>query len=362
MINVFKKKFVFPILFLFILVLTSCLAYEQTPPGVIIPTQTSTVALPTITTTLPKTLSATITPRPATPTETSTPPNVPTFTLVPVTITSKLHPSPSPTTTVTKRELTPDGAWETYESPNGVWTAKIFPHDGDTTFETRISNSTKSVKWVVRLTSDEITKISSSTKGILRPRHWSNDGKYVYLAVSSWGDGPVFFCEGIQLRKFELLTGKFIDFHTEIQGCFDYSFSPDDGQLAYIVQFQKPLVLHILNIQTENEQQITISEKYDQAGCLIWSPDQNQLIFTKGTADPKLQFSVAKINLRNSSQVEILPDTRQLPGISEEIALIEAVEWNKEDTVIFVDRVNEQLSWLLDLKTNQIFPNQLPSE
>ena len=271
----------------------------------------------------------------AKPTETFTPPpsKTPKPSLTPTLKPVLLQPSVDdnlllsltpPILRVTATAITPiatwDGAIATYISPDKKWIAKLY--DDYPLDKTEIVSADSLTTWTVQYSEEELMRLDLSGIDVtFRPRHWSIDGRYVYLSASISGDGPNYFCDGFILHKLDLLTGELTAFHPNQLAhpfsCYDFSFSPDETWFSYFEEFETPLILHLRNLKTGAKKQIPLDVQLAQASSSLWSPKENKLVFTGCTQFMSYKgecwfFSLIQIDLNDLSIKTLIPNANHL--------------------------------------------------
>ena len=169
--------------------------------------------------------------------------------------------------------------------------------------------------------------------GKIKPKYWSNDGKYLYFFPFFGGDGGcVFYAEGQALFRLDLESGKYSEvlLPTENSSYYNFSFSNDEKYLGYFEVWQKYPILNLLNLTTNKHQEIPLGEKYSGAGYLIWSQDDNQVLFSARSGDEceSMVYYLVTLNLENQIQKIVFEGDKEkyfpVKWIDENLILVEA--------------------------------------
>lgn len=123
---------------------------------------------------------------------------------------------------------------------------------------------------------------TSGKYGMLDPVRWTEDGLDLYLSELTSVEGPMLdFFDDSGLLRFNLVTGE----TKEILpiGYYAFAFSVSD-RLAYIYRgYQPPQFLNILDLSTGQEQRFSLGSTYCGIGHLMWSPQEDRIIYTAAT-------------------------------------------------------------------------------
>jgi Tol biopolymer transport system component len=170
-------------------------------------------------------------------------------------------------------------------------------------------------------------------------RRWTQDGNYVYLEPHfCCADGPSFY-NGWGLIKLDLRTG---EYKTILQPSFSdtaysFSISPDDRFLVYVSSRQNQLV-HILDLENDNEQTIKFKVRYTDIGDFVWTPDGSEILMVaglEGWRDQKGGFSIFLYNTKQDSvRVLVNDDKRQLDPPVSDYEYDRKSLWLTDETII----------------------------
>ncbi len=146
--------------------------------------------------------------------------------------------------------------------------------------------------------------------GRLMPVHFSDDHQSLYFSPYLVGDGgcPAYGWN-YGLFKINLKTGAIVDqISPEENAGFNFAFSNDDTYLAYLYSNLKLPSLHIQDLKNNIMTVIPIDGAYSEAGAMIWSPDNDHLIFSATTGEEcfNMDYYVVSMDLKNFDQKVII--------------------------------------------------------
>jgi dipeptidyl aminopeptidase/acylaminoacyl peptidase len=226
-------------------------------------------------------------------------------------------------------------------SPNQAWVV------GWRNDDTWVVSSDLSSKWVISYGKYYGEKHSSGD-GYIVPIHWTQNEKYLYLTIQCPCSGPIYFDYNQGLVRLDLATGRLAEaLPSPGHSGYSISFSPNGDYLAYIYQGHEPLFVSIVNMMNGEIESLKLSERYNQAGMINWSPDGSRIILAQAIVDYMGDsgfldlFSLAVINLRYGSVQDIVMDSKQI---------LYPLTWISEDEVEIKD--GEGKRWILDTKDN----------
>jgi hypothetical protein len=191
--------------------------------------------------------------------------------------------------------------------------------------------------------------------GNLRVTHWSADSRYVYLSpLPCCMDGCLDYIHGMALLRLDTLTGK-VTFTLQSGGdlkFYNVSFSKDDQYMAYFRLWLDHPILNIQNLITGKDQHIPLGEQFSDAGYVVWSPDQNRVVFSarSGEECADMIYYVVMVNLADLSQTII----------SEGVGLrYYPVDWLEDNRIILMyGHYGDYYTY--DLGTGEITPFEMP--
>jgi len=192
--------------------------------------------------------------------------------------------------------------------------------------------------------------------GKLKPKHWSIDGKYLYFSPFFGGDGGcVYYAEGQALLRLDLLSGKYSEVlsPTENSSYFNFSFSNDEKYLGYFEVWQEHPILNLLDFTTNKHQEIPLGEKYSGAGSIVWSPDNNQVLFSARSGDEceSMVYYLVALNLKDHAQKVVFEGNQEkyFP-----------VKWVDENLILIEAGFSEKYSYM-SISTGEILPYNEPA-
>lgn len=150
---------------------------------------------------------------------------------------------------------------------------------------TQIIKTDLSQTWTIQHNSFDYSTINRPD-AYLSPFRWTGDGKYLYLFPRSY-PGPSGFPQSVflythihSLYRINLETGEFKLFLKRDQ-FHALAFSPNEQFLVYS-EYHNPDIIHIINMETENNLQIKLNENIIGAGAFVWAPDSTKVVFFTG--------------------------------------------------------------------------------
>jgi hypothetical protein len=236
--------------------------------------------------------------------------------------------------------LSPDGHWVAY----GDWMK---------TGVVRISDGKEWSLSYVELYGQSVGSID----GYLFADHWTQDGRFLYLAVLPQFDGCRFFVDGAMLLRLNLETGAVTEVLPRGSNWFvfyAFSFAPNDSRLAYIQDSQAPLAINLVHMATGTRTEIALGTMYSSAGSMLWSPDGQRLALAAtvgavscGNDD---RFAVAVLAL-DGHVVEVVPPSN---------LWLDPVTWVDEGTLLLNQRRDGDAYWSLDLDSGVMVEAEPP--
>jgi hypothetical protein len=239
-------------------------------------------------------------------------------------------------------------------SPDGQWFAESCQRETrDGPGYIKVLNIYKKREWRVDF---DMTRYGND--GCLYIVHWSNDGKFLYVAPSPMIDSiDLIYPDGIALLRLNLFTGQI----NEILSKNLYAFSFSAGnKLAYVSDpFRSPQKLNILDLHTWNVRQFILSG-YCSVGGMLWDPTEEQIVFEASqcndTSDPyhATSFMLVLVNLEDGSQKQLWASEKRLPG---------PLVW-KADSPVYANweiaEFYDKKCWSLNLGTRELLPAPCP--
>ena len=146
--------------------------------------------------------------------------------------------------------------------------------------------------------------------GELYPAHWSNDGRFLYVAVIKQMDGRgVIFINANILLRLNLLTGEMTEILSD--GIHVFAFSNND-KMAYLTDKG----INIIDVVTWKSSLYPIDTHYCIIGDLLWSPNEDKIIYQAWVCNENYDYSsynLFLLNLNNGSSNKIISSTELLP-------------------------------------------------
>ncbi len=270
------------------------------------------------------------------PAQTDTPPT-PTneITATSVTGAPTMTVSPSPTDSPTRTPAvkathafpTPAGSFSEIPSPDGKWVVFVRSKD------LKVIQAGGSPTWTL--------DYKQWTANYLRVMSWSGDGRYLYfLAQRFVREGIVAFVDGFTLERLELDSGKIKEILPAAFYTYSISISPDSSLLAYIFQGKDPMEVHLLNLNSGDEEVVKLERGQLFGGKMLWSVDQKTLVFTAANADKNPLYSLVKIDVSSASGSVLVKSDRRF---------LTPTRWGPDGRVLVTEQ--NRAYWWLDLKT-----------
>jgi hypothetical protein len=242
------------------------------------------------------------------------------------------------------RNYSPDGNWIAVECSNyglGVYSA-----------------DDHSKAWFFSYYDDFANKYGSNIHdGHLRVKHWSTNGQYLYIMPFFGGDGgcPAYY-EGQALLSIELSTGEISDIvsPSDFWSYYNFSFSNDEELISYFETWLEHPVLKIRSFDKQIE--IPIGNNYSGAGDLIWSQDNNQVLFSakSGEECENLKYYLIVLNLKDRSQKVVLE--------GEDADKYQPIQWINENQVMLADYdYSTEIYYSLNLTTGEVSEYSQPA-
>jgi Tol biopolymer transport system component len=191
------------------------------------------------------------------------------------------------------------------------------------------------------------------------PRHWSKDGRYLYLSIRPCclDGGCSKYGGGESLVRLDLTNGR-VTFTLHPGGddrlrLYTFSFSDDDRYLAYLRTWLEHPILNIQDLVTGEEVHIPLGEQFDEAGGVVWSPDKSRIVFSARTGEDcdNMVNYLVMMKLEDQSQTILLESTTDD---------YTPVEWTEENEIMLY--LGYGIGYgVLDLATYEITPYLTPT-
>lgn len=163
-----------------------------------------------------------------------------------------------------------------------MWTPGVVDYG---TRYTQLVKSDLSKTWTIQHSTFDYS-IIDRPDALMTPFRWTADGKFLYFYPRYYPGGSGFpqsaflYTHINSLYRINLETGEFELFLKRDQfGAL--AFSPNDQFLAYS-EYDKPNIIHIKNMETNEDSQIEIQEDFVATGAFIWHPDSAKVVFFAG--------------------------------------------------------------------------------
>jgi Tol biopolymer transport system component len=121
------------------------------------------------------------------------------------------------------------------------------------------------------------------------------------------------------LLRLNLKTGDFKTILPDQPGAYAFALSPDDQLLVYSTS-EKPELIHVVNMDSGDEQQIVIENGIGVSGRFVWDPTSTKVVFATGFGpggdEPRDDISSTSIYILTISYMHAQPivyqDSREL--------------------------------------------------
>jgi hypothetical protein len=185
--------------------------------------------------------------------------------------------------------------------------------------------------------------------GLLRPIHFSKSEGYFYFSPSQSWDGCPMYEINYALYKLDLKTGGISNqVSPEDKVGFNFAFSEDDKYLAYIASNLKSPSLYIQDLKKDTKKIISINGAYSEVGYMVWSPNNDQLVFSARSGEDcfELDYYVVSLDLKNFDQKVIIH--------GKELTLF-PVKWIDDEHILVLRNFNPEYS-ILNINTGKLEP------
>ena len=268
-------------------------------------------------------------------------------------------PTPSPTSALAAAcntapaTVSPDGKWVFCDARNS------------SSFSAPYALSTRGQRWNI---SFKQIAGGSPVYDDNRVLVWTPDDRYVYILLNGKATSAGrFFYAGGDIYRMDLSSGAIKDL-VPIEGMpfeshfYDLSVSPDGKRLAYVDQWQTPLMLDLLDLPADTRTEIKLADTKVgndhpvSAGELDWTPDGKKLIYKQITDNQPLNqcdyvYSILIMDLGNQSIRTVIGD--QSVGLCNG----EPVEYHVlhvENQAILLE--HNGTMWRYDIASNKLEP------
>jgi hypothetical protein len=237
--------------------------------------------------------------------------------------------------------------WNSSFSPVGPWGAVLC--EGDPLL-TRVYRLDINVMW--RLPAYTLEFAAASERAMLKPFHWSPDGKYLYLAalICCQPESTAGFEDGYSLMRLDLTSGVLVPVLGPLhqRDGFALSFSPGDRYLSYVAPGEIVLV-HIVDLLKGGDNIVHLKARYWDAGRFSWSPDGRKLLITAampGWTTGEGGFSILLYDLPNQKLRLLVDNDLRQPAPA-------SPQWLNEEEVPLVSLATGA-QMMLNVSTQQI--------
>lgn len=147
--------------------------------------------------------------------------------------------------------------------------------------------------------------------GQVQPKHWSQDGRYLYFVPFFYGDGGcAIYYQAQGLFRLDLSSRKYTELLAPDENGFTYniSFSGDDKYLGYIETWTEHPILVLNDLVTQTRMEIPLGNQYSGAGNFVWSQDHTQALFSARSGKDCLDMTyyLVLLNMNDFEQKVIL--------------------------------------------------------
>ena len=190
-------------------------------------------------------------------------------------------------------------------------------------------------------------------QAIYKPLTWSPDGHYLYLGLTSGGDGGglwSYFLGSMKLLRVNLGTGELSLF---IDKSAYYSFSPDFQSVAYIPYVGEEsgdsLAVYVRDLTVSSEFNFKLEHKYKYAGGIQWEPDGSGFYFVALTS-AEMAASLSRLMQVNVHSQDLFLLVDDLP------AIIIRLSWRSEGLLELHDELSEVTFFYNEVDRQMITP------
>jgi hypothetical protein len=184
---------------------------------------------------------------------------------------------------------------------------------------------------------------------MIRPAHWSKDGKYLYVISEDTGSGCCWIGWDVLIVRLNLESGQQTMVANAIgETDMNSSFSPSERYVLYIPQDSKNN-LYIWDTQTGKRRIIDLEDTYAGAGHTLMSDDDQKIVlilrdYPKENQGDLTFASLVIVDLKSGLQKKLLSDI-------EYEKIPKPVRWQDNDHIL-LQKDNELL--LLNINTGEL--------
>lgn len=177
-------------------------------------------------------------------------------------------------------------------------------------------------------------------EGYINGVHWTQDGKYLYLAAHVGGDGgpEAYLDYRSALIRLSLEDGTWQDLN--VSGSF--KISPNDDFIIYSNDIRRILVK---NVAAGQEDVYPMRDYFHYFGKYVWSPDSQKVVFVATSEhwdDANTRFALFITDFERDQTVLLFEDL---------MLFYYPVAW-VEDNKVALHKYQEEGTWTLDLSTD----------
>jgi WD40 repeat protein len=236
-------------------------------------------------------------------------------------------------------KMSPDGQWIAMEC-EGV--------DGGVDSYLQVVSLQGNKKWSIHY-ADYAKGTYYDRNNMIRPAHWSKDGKYLYVTSEDTGSGCCWIGWDVLIVRLNLENGQQTTIANTIgETDMNISFSSSERYMLYIPQDGKNN-LYIWDTETAKQKVVNLEDTHAGAGHTLMSDDTQKIIlilrdYPKENQGDTTDASLVIVDLKSGLQKKLLSDIGY-----EKIPI--PVHWQDNDHV-FVEKDNELL--LLNINTGEL--------
>ena len=201
--------------------------------------------------------------------------------------------------------LTPKHPDQILNSPNGEYIAEFdnaYSHPASESQIIKILDKNSSLLWQIPYQHETSMAMPHPSLVIYG---WSKDSAYLYFYYYFSPDGGdrAFWWNGFDVQRINIQTGAMDQvIPSEREQFVAFAFSPNEMQIAYTRQQDKPSIIYIRDLETGKEKAVTVifpSKNYVRVGDIHWSPSGKEIAF-----QTEAEGYLAQIIYLNSSTTE----------------------------------------------------------